>query len=220
MEKLLIDTLKQEVVALRKELELLEQRAVAVQSILDRTQERIAQMEEAQSALLSEEPTVGFVTPQENEEPEIEVELIVCEDDDVEEEQWMPQVQMKDDESVEEVSADEMTTEETESESAIALTEEISETPIATPISKEPTTGNSILPPVDDIRKAISLGDRFLFQRELFGGDGEKMNKTIDTLNKQVSFDEAMQFIGKKFAWDKESPAYELFMSILKRRFS
>lgn len=83
------------------------------------------------------------------------------------------------------------------------------------------TERNSVsAPPVSDIRKAISLGDRFLFQRELFASDGEKMNKTIDILNKMQSLEEATEYIAKHFHWQEDSPATELFISILHRRFS
>lgn len=75
-------------------------------------------------------------------------------------------------------------------------------------------------PPISDIRKAISIGDRFLFQRELFASDGEKMNKTIDALNKMDSLDEAKAYIEKHFHWDSESQATQLFMSLLNRRFA
>ncbi len=83
----------------------------------------------------------------------------------------------------------------------------------------QPTTTSTILPPVADIRKAISLGDRFLFQRELFAGNGELMTKTIEKLNGLSSLEEAMEYITKHFNWDNESQAYELFVNILKRRF-
>ena len=75
-------------------------------------------------------------------------------------------------------------------------------------------------PPVSDIRKAISLGDRFLFQRELFASDGEKMSKTIDILNKMHSLEEATEYIEKHFQWQEDNPATKLFTSILHRRFS
>ena len=78
---------------------------------------------------------------------------------------------------------------------------------------------HSVVPKVTDIKKAISLGDRFLFQRELFGGNGELMAKTIADLNKLNSLDEAEAYIEKRFSWDKESSAYELFFNILKRRW-
>lgn len=74
--------------------------------------------------------------------------------------------------------------------------------------------------PVDDIRKAISIGDRFLFIRELFGGNGEALQKTIDELNKLSSLEEAEALVRKRFHWDEETPAAQLFMNILKRRFS
>lgn len=94
--------------------------------------------------------------------------------------------------------------------------------PAPKPVPQEPETKPTRsldLPAVDDIRKAISLGDRFLFQRELFHSDGEKMNKTLDLLNGMASLEEAEAFLDKKFDWDKQSTAYELFHNILKRRF-
>ena len=78
----------------------------------------------------------------------------------------------------------------------------------------------SLVPKVEDIRKGITMGDRFLFQRELFGNNGELMNKTIDALNKLGSFEEAMAYTQQKFPnWNKESNAYELFTNLLKRRW-
>ena len=73
---------------------------------------------------------------------------------------------------------------------------------------------------VEDIRQAISLGDRFLFQRELFAGNGELMQKTLDELNALGSLSEAMDYVLDNFEWDKESTAVQLFENVLKRRFS
>jgi hypothetical protein len=73
---------------------------------------------------------------------------------------------------------------------------------------------------VEDIRQAISLGDRFLFQRELFAGNGELMQKTLDELNALGSLNEAMDYVLNNFEWDKESTAVQLFENVLKRRFS
>lgn len=83
----------------------------------------------------------------------------------------------------------------------------------------QPGEDLSIGMPVTDIRKAISIGDRFLFQRELFIGNGEVMNKTIDALNELNEMEEAMAYINSHFSWDKESQAYGLFINVLKRRF-
>ncbi len=73
---------------------------------------------------------------------------------------------------------------------------------------------------VEDIRQAISLGDRFLFQRELFAGNGELMQKTLDEINSLNSLSEAMDYVLDNFEWDKESTAVQLFENVLKRRFS
>ena len=71
---------------------------------------------------------------------------------------------------------------------------------------------------VEDIRQAISLGDRFLFQRELFAGNGELMQKTLDEINALGSLSEAITYIQDNFEWDKESTAVQLFENVLKRR--
>ena len=73
---------------------------------------------------------------------------------------------------------------------------------------------------VEDIRQAISLGDRFLFQRELFAGNGELMQKTLDELNGLGSLNEALEYVAENFEWDKESTAVQLFENVLKRRFA
>ena len=72
---------------------------------------------------------------------------------------------------------------------------------------------------VEDIRQAISLGDRFLFQRELFAGNGELMQKTLDEINTLSSLGEAMGYVRDNFDWDMDSTAVQLFENVLKRRF-
>ena len=91
---------------------------------------------------------------------------------------------------------------------------------IADAAQQSSDTVASIVPKVEDLKKAISVGDRFLFQRELFGGNGELMNKTIAVLNELPSLADAEAYITKSFPdWNKESNAYELFCNLLKRRW-
>ena len=78
---------------------------------------------------------------------------------------------------------------------------------------------SSIIPKISDIKAGISIGDRFLFQRQLFKNSGELMNKTIAQLNTLSSYDEAMEYCSKHFDWDTESNAYELFTAVLRRRW-
>lgn len=84
-----------------------------------------------------------------------------------------------------------------------------------TPKQPEPVVGQAVA----DIRKAISLGDRFLFQRELFAGKGEQMQQVLDDINSLSSLDEAISYIGQ-FDWNTDSTTYELFINVLKRRFN
>ena len=89
------------------------------------------------------------------------------------------------------------------------------------PVIEEPVAPKAAVygKPVDDIRLAISLGDRFLFQRELFGQNAELMQRTLNELNALGSFDEAQAYINKHFNWDAESSTYQQFLITLHRRF-
>ncbi len=141
-------------------------------------------------------------TEETTEEEEVEIELVYSEDEEEE-------TTVEEEDIVED--AEEENEEENEEEAPI----------IETPPTPQPSSTTGVtLPAIADIRKAISLGDRFLFQRELFAGNGELMNKTIDKLNTLSSLDEALAYIGKHFSWDTESQAYELFVNILRRRFA
>lgn len=72
---------------------------------------------------------------------------------------------------------------------------------------------------VDDIRLAINIGDRFRFQRELFGGNGEVLNKTLSYLNQLSKFSEAESFLKSKFGWGDDNVYAEEFLQIVKRRY-
>ncbi|MBR6166833.1 MAG: hypothetical protein IKQ50_00120 [Paludibacteraceae bacterium] len=106
----------------------------------------------------------------------------------------------------------------TEEPSAVSI--QPSEEPKAEEPKEETAAPKAMLygKPVDDIRQAISLGDRFLYQRELFGQNAELMQRTLTELNGLSSFDEALQYIGR-FGWDTESNSYQQFLVTLHRRF-
>ena len=104
-------------------------------------------------------------------------------------------------------------------------TPEIPEEPVIEEIAEEPIK-EAVDPKaaiygkaVEDIRQAISLGDRFLYQRELFGQNAELMQRTLTELNALSSFDEAIAYISAHFQWDTESSTYQQFLVTLHRRF-
>jgi hypothetical protein len=72
---------------------------------------------------------------------------------------------------------------------------------------------------IDDINQAISMGNRFRFQRELFEGNGELMNKTLAKLNQMNDFDEASEYLQSKFNWQSDNETVESFYQIVKRKF-
>ncbi len=72
---------------------------------------------------------------------------------------------------------------------------------------------------IDDIKQAISIGDRFRFQRELFKGNGEDMNKTLSYINQLATLNEVVSFLQSKYGWEEETEAAEDFMQIVKRKF-
>jgi hypothetical protein len=72
---------------------------------------------------------------------------------------------------------------------------------------------------ITDIRQAISLGDRFRFQRELFRNNGEEMNKMLTYLNMLATYDEAIAFLITKYGWQEDNPAALDFYQIIKRKF-
>ena len=137
-------------------------------------------------------------------------------------------------EAVEEPIAEEPIAEEPIVEEPIAE-EPVAEEPIVEePIVEEPVANEekvaaeeSVAPkanlygkPVDDIKQAIALGDRFLFQRELFRQNVELMQRTFADINALHSFNEAIAYLDRHFDWDKESNTYALFLTALHRRFS
>lgn len=72
---------------------------------------------------------------------------------------------------------------------------------------------------INDIRQAISIGDRFRFQRELFRNNGEEMNKMLNYINLLASFQEIETFLQKKYAWTEDNQAAKDLYAIVRRKF-
>ncbi len=72
---------------------------------------------------------------------------------------------------------------------------------------------------ISDIKQAINIGDRFRYQRELFGNNGEAMNKTIAYLNQLAKYEEAVNYLNTKFGWAKDNPHATDFLETIKKRY-
>lgn len=158
-------------------------------------------------------------------EPDVEVELVYPEDEEatVELPQEAPAAEPEPAPQPEPVAEPEPQPEQVVEQPA---PEPVVEQPQPKPAAEQPKPEAPRAPqqtslfgtPVTDIRQAVSIGDRFLFQRELFGGNAEKLQQTLTELNNLHSLDEAVALVDK-FGWDKQSPTYELFLNVLRRRF-
>lgn len=72
---------------------------------------------------------------------------------------------------------------------------------------------------VKDIRSAISLNDRLLFIKSLFGDDPALFLSTLDRLNSMGTLDEAADFIRSAFpSWDMDSEVVYRFMMAVRRK--
>lgn len=72
---------------------------------------------------------------------------------------------------------------------------------------------------IEDIRQAISIGDRFRFQRELFRNNGEEMNKMLNYINLLASYQEIETFLQKKYSWSDDNEAARDLYAIVRRKF-
>ena len=74
--------------------------------------------------------------------------------------------------------------------------------------------------PVTDLKRAISIADRFRFQRELFDNNGEQMATVLDALNQCTSLEQAEAYLEKHCALPPDKPATTDFVDVIKRRFA
>ena len=234
--------LEQKLSALEARVAQLEEANEAMRHEGDEARTMIATLQAEVAAL-----AVAGVTVTPAEEPEVEIELIIEEDTETENEEVKtenelveePQVDVQEEilEPLEILDEPEVPTPVVE---PIVEPEPVVE-PIVEPAPQPEVKVEPVVEPapapqpaprpmpqqtslfgaaVEDIRQAISLGDRFLFQRELFAGNGELMQKTLDELNALGSLEEAMDYVADNFEWDSDSTAVQLFENVLKRRFA
>ncbi|MBR5827946.1 MAG: hypothetical protein IKY49_01750 [Paludibacteraceae bacterium] len=165
--------------------------------------------------IVAEEPQEMVLETAFSEEPEGDDDITTAPSKEIED---VPKVSVVNEapEEVAEEASEVAPTETTEEVEELEVAEEKTEEKEVAPSTQSTLTG----PAVQDIRQAIALGDRFLFQRELFAGNGEQMQRTLDELNGLQTLQEAMDYINQNFAWDLESSAAELFINVLKRRFN
>jgi hypothetical protein len=70
-----------------------------------------------------------------------------------------------------------------------------------------------------DLKKSLSLNDRFRFLRNLFENNAGLMDKTLDDLNTFSSLQETLDYLNSRFSWDWGNEQAAAFKEILEKRF-
>lgn len=70
-----------------------------------------------------------------------------------------------------------------------------------------------------DLKKSLSLNDRFMLQRDLFRGNSEQMNRTLDELNQCDNLKDAVTLLDSNCSVNWESEAGSFLRELLEKRF-
>jgi len=77
--------------------------------------------------------------------------------------------------------------------------------------------------PIHDLTTAVGINDRYLFINELFRGDESMFERSIITLNKFQTYEQARGWIDRelrlKLGWAVENPVTKQFEGLVSRRF-
>ncbi len=78
--------------------------------------------------------------------------------------------------------------------------------------------------PIEDLKKAISLNESYVFINDLFRGDDVMYNRSIKTINSCKIYAEAEFWIQRelkvKLGWDDNNPIVKDFYQLVRRRFN
>jgi hypothetical protein len=81
----------------------------------------------------------------------------------------------------------------------------------------------SLGPRIQDLRKAISLNEKYLYVKELFENNTTEFTQVIETLETFHSIAEAREYLENKFInspiWNPDNSYYNDFISLINRRF-
>lgn len=90
---------------------------------------------------------------------------------------------------------------------------------VDTPVAPKPAFDN--FQKIQRIKERLTINQKFMFTKVLFGGDFESFSRTIDELDQQQNITSALQYLEKLYRdWDKESEEFHEFMEMVEKRFS
>ncbi len=215
----------------------------AALTVIDKTADEISEnptsSETSETEIINEE-TLLSETDEDEEDETIEEEEILEEETEDEEEIEEVTTETSELEELEEITSvveptsneEEIIEEKFTSNETITIVEETRKSMIGDKnlltsvtrnelLSRTENTISSVLAnkKIEDIKQGINIGDRFRFQRELFRGNGEDMNKTLSYINQLATLNEALSFLRSKYGWSTDNETAEDFYQIVRRRF-
>jgi len=90
-----------------------------------------------------------------------------------------------------------------------SLSNQISVKPIASQLQDKP---------IADLTKEIGVHDRFLFIKELFDGNNNRYEETINKLNQFNDISEALIYLQENFNWNDNNKAANRFIDLIRRK--
>ena len=90
--------------------------------------------------------------------------------------------------------------------------------------AEDATAGRFGRQPLADLTRALTINNRILFSRDLFGDDNELLNTSLRTLNTSGSFAAAqpvLESMARRFHWEEEAKAETAkeFIELVRRRY-
>jgi hypothetical protein len=73
--------------------------------------------------------------------------------------------------------------------------------------------------PIRDIGTSLGVNDRFKLINELFKGDKDSYQQTIDVLDNATNFNEAFNYISTSYDWDMEDESVLMLLDLVRRKF-
>ena len=70
-----------------------------------------------------------------------------------------------------------------------------------------------------DVKRSLSLNDRFYYQRELFDNDREAMNSMMLRLNAFDNYADTERYLRENTSWDFKDERVKSFLELLKKGF-
>ncbi|MDN4164603.1 hypothetical protein QWY31_03765 [Cytophagales bacterium LB-30] len=112
---------------------------------------------------------------------------------------------------------------------AVAEQREVTQAPLHESLVANSKEGKNLLNTLEQkvvtgsIKKNISINQRFMFVKELFGGNNDAFNQAIDALDNLPSLQAAREYLNANCgasSWDTESEEVTEFMDLLEKKFA